>query len=109
MSTAALTVAYAILVGGLLIPILGGLLWRRGTNVGAIAAMAVGTAATLLTMVIMRDIYANEAIYAGLISSIVVYVAGSLLTKPTDPAIMAEWDARNRGETTLTQQESPVD
>ncbi len=40
---AALTVAYDILVGGLLIPILGGLLWRRGTNVGAIAAMAVGT------------------------------------------------------------------
>ena len=32
---AALTVAYDILVGGLLVPILGGLIWRRGTNVGA--------------------------------------------------------------------------
>ena len=51
---AALTVAYDILVGGLLIPILGGLLWRRGTNVGAIAAMAVGTVATLATMIRRR-------------------------------------------------------
>ena len=33
---AALTVAYDILVGGLLVPILGGLVWRRGTNVGAL-------------------------------------------------------------------------
>ena len=56
---AALTVAYDILVGGLLVPILGGLVWRRGTNVGAIAAMAVGTVATLATMTILGDIYAN--------------------------------------------------
>ena len=63
---AALTVAYDILVGGLLVPILGGLLWRRGTNVGAIAAMAVGTVATLATMVVLGDIYANEPIYVGL-------------------------------------------
>ena len=47
---AALTVAYDILVGGLLVPILGGLVWRRGTNVGAVAAMAVGTVATLATI-----------------------------------------------------------
>ena len=40
---AALTVAYDILVGGLLVPILGGLLWRRGTGTGALAAMGVGT------------------------------------------------------------------
>ena len=49
---AALTVAYDILVGGLLVPILGGLIWRRGTNVGAVAAMAVGTVATLATMIV---------------------------------------------------------
>ena len=50
----ALTVAYDILVGGLLVPILGGLVWRRGTNTGALAAMAVGTVATLVTMFIVR-------------------------------------------------------
>jgi len=32
----ALTVAYDILVGGLLVPILGGLVWRRGNNTGAL-------------------------------------------------------------------------
>jgi Na+/proline symporter len=42
------------------------LIWRRGTNVGAIAAMAVGTVATLATMVALGDIFANEPIYVGL-------------------------------------------
>ena len=94
---AALTVAYDILVGGLLVPILGGLVWRRGTNVGAVAAMAVGTVATLATMVVVGDIFANEPIYVGLASGLVVYVVGSLATKPTAPEILAEWDRRSRG------------
>ncbi|GFN04042.1 hypothetical protein Smic_25980 [Streptomyces microflavus] len=38
----ALTVAYNLLVGGLLVPILGGLLWRRGTAAGALSAVCVG-------------------------------------------------------------------
>ena len=96
---AALTVAYDILVGGLLVPILGGLIWRRGTNVGAIAAMAVGTVATLVTM-FATDIFANEPIYVGLVSGLVVYVVGSLMSKPTDPEVLAEWDRRSRGEET---------
>jgi SSS family solute:Na+ symporter len=97
---AALTVAYDILVGGLLVPILGGLVWRRGTNVGAIAAMAVGTVATLATMAILGDIFANEPIYVGLGSGLLVYLIGSLTSKPTDPAVLAEWDRRSSGEAT---------
>src|SRR5690349_16691426 len=97
---AALTVAYDILVGGLLVPILGGLLWRRGTNVGAVAAMAVGTIATLATMMYLGDIYANEPIYVGLATGLVVYLAGSLTSKPTDPDVLAEWDRRSRGQDT---------
>ena len=100
---AALTVAYDILVGGLLIPILGGLLWRRGTNVGAIAAMAVGTVATLATMISVGDIFANEPIYVGLASGLVVFLVGSLLSKPTARDVMAEWDRRSRGEITATE------
>jgi SSS family solute:Na+ symporter len=94
---AALTVAYDILVGGLLVPILGGLLWRRGTNVGALLAMAVGTAGTLITMFVVGDIYANEPIYVGLGLGLLVYVAGSLATTPTSAAVMAEWDRRIAG------------
>ena len=93
---AALTVAYDILVGGLLVPILGGLLWRRGTNVGAIVAMAVGTVATLATMVIVGDIYANEPIYFGLAFGLVAYVVGSLATPRTSPTVLEEWDRRSR-------------
>jgi solute:Na+ symporter, SSS family len=95
---AALTVAYDILVGGLLVPILGGLLWRRGTNMGALLAMAVGTAATLVTMLALGDIYANEPIYVGLGVGLLVYMAGSLLSRPTAPEILAEWDRRSAGE-----------
>ncbi len=104
---AALTVAYDILVGGLLVPILGGLVWRRGTNVGALAAMAVGTVATLATM-FATDIFANEPIYVGLASGLVVYVVGSLISKPTDPEILAEWDRRSRGQETAPVESEPV-
>ena len=93
---AALTVAYDILVGGLLVPILGGLLWRRGTGTGALAAMGVGTVATLVTMVVVGDLYANEPVYVGLATGLVAYVAGSLATRRTDPEVLAEWDARSR-------------
>jgi SSS family solute:Na+ symporter len=93
----ALTVAYDILVGGLLVPILGGLVWRRGSNTGALAAMAVGTVATLVAM-FMFGIEANEPIYWGLASGLVVFVVGSLASKPTDPEVLAEWDRRSRGE-----------
>ena len=93
---AALTVAYDILVGGLLVPIIGGLVWRRGTGTGALAAMGVGTIATLVTMFIVGDLYANEPVYVGLATGLVAYVAGSLATRPTDPEVLAEWDARSR-------------
>ena len=102
---AALTIAYDILVGGLLVAILGGLVWKRGTGVAAAASMAVGSVITLGTMIILEinaevpldGIYANEPIYYGLAASAVVYIAVSLLTKPTDPAVMQNWRRRVAG------------
>ncbi|OLT09342.1 sodium:solute symporter [Pseudonocardia sp. CNS-004] len=94
----ALTIAYDILVGGLLVPILGGLVWRRATIVGAVAAMAVGTVATLATMAVVGDIYSNVPIYVGLTAGLVVFVAGSLASRPTAPDVMAEWDRRSAAE-----------
>ncbi|WP_406029309.1 hypothetical protein OH802_15635 [Nocardioides sp. NBC_00850] len=95
-----LTIAYDILVGGLLVPILGGFVWRRGTGAGAVTAMAAGTAATLATMAIVGDVLANEPVYAGLAVSAVAYVVVSLLTRPTDPAVMREWTDRLAGRET---------
>lgn len=61
----ALTVAYNLLVGGLLVPILGGLLWRRGTAAGALAAVSVGGLAVIGLMA-AYGILANEPVYYGL-------------------------------------------
>jgi solute:Na+ symporter, SSS family len=60
--------------------------------------MAVGTVVTLVTMVLLGDIYANEPIYLGLASGLVVFVVGSLLSRPTAPEVLAEWDRRSRSE-----------
>ncbi|WP_104116931.1 sodium:solute symporter [Arthrobacter sp. B1805] len=103
---AALTIAYDILVGGLLVAILGGLVWRRGNGIGAGASMAAGTLVTLGTMAYLEataenrydGIYANEPIYFGLIVSAMVYVVVSVATRPTDGAVMAAWDRRVAGE-----------
>jgi SSS family solute:Na+ symporter len=103
---AALTIAYDILVGGLLVAILGGLFWKRGTGLAAAASMAVGSIVTLGTMIVLEvnakapldGVFANEPIYFGLVSSAVVYVAVSLLTRPTDPQVMRNWVRRVAGK-----------
>ena len=101
---AALTIAYDILVGGLLVAIIGGMIWKRGTIAGALASIATGTVFTLGTMLVYGDIYANEPVFAGLIGSFVTFVVVSLLTRPTSPEIRAEWERRvnNKRETVLT-------
>ncbi|MEV8143583.1 sodium:solute symporter [Specibacter sp. NPDC078709] len=98
----ALTIAYDILVGGLLVAIIGGLVWKRGTGLGAAWSMAVGCALTLVMLVLYATsiipsadgIYANEPIYFGLIASLLVYVVISLLTPATPAHIRKGWDDR---------------
>ncbi|CAO0830228.1 sodium:solute symporter [Streptomyces microflavus] len=92
----ALTVAYNLLVGGLLVPILGGLLWRRGTAAGALSAVCVGGVAVVGLMA-YYGILANQPIYYGLLSSLAVYVVVSLATPPTDVAVLAAWRERVAG------------
>ena len=95
----ALTVAYNLLVGGLLVPILGGLLWRRGTAAGALASVVVGGIAVIWLMA-TYGILANEPVTYGLLASLAVYVIASLATKPTDPAVLAAWRERLAGRAT---------
>ncbi|MFF7162755.1 sodium:solute symporter [Streptomyces sp. NPDC008086] len=92
----ALTVAYNLLVGGLLVPILGGLLWRRGTAQGALASVVVGGVA-VITLMATHGILANEPVYYGLLSSLAAYIAVSLMTRPTDAAVLAAWRERLAG------------
>ncbi|MFI5549855.1 sodium:solute symporter [Streptomyces sp. NPDC051738] len=92
----ALTVAYNLLVGGLLVPILGGLLWRRGTVQGALASVVVGGVAVIVLMA-THGILANEPVYYGLLLSLAAYLVISLMTKPTDAAVLAAWRERLAG------------
>lgn len=92
----ALTVAYNLLVAGLLVPILGGLLWKRGTAEGALAAIAAG-GLSVVGLMWGYGILANEPIYYGLLTSLAVYVVVSLATKPTDAAVLATWRERLAG------------
>lgn len=94
---AALTVAYDILVGGLLVSILGGFLWRRATGTGALWSMIAGTVVTLGTMVAVGDVLANEPIYFGLAASLLAYVVGSLLTTRTPAEVLDVWTTRLAG------------
>lgn len=93
----ALTVAYNLLVGGLLVPILGGLLWRRGTVQGALAAVTVG-GLSVIGLMWAYGILANEPVYYGLLASLAAYVIVSLATRPTDAAVLANWRARLAGQ-----------
>ncbi|MFE2047225.1 sodium:solute symporter [Streptomyces sp. NPDC059459] len=103
----ALTVAYNLLVGGLLVPILGGLLWKRGTAQGALAAVAVGGLAVVGLMA-GYGILANEPVYYGLLASLAVYVAVSLATRPTDEATLTAWRERLAGRASEPQSEPAV-
>ena len=110
---AALTIAYDILVGGLAVAIIGGIIWRRANITGALSSIVVGTVLTLGWMVYlalvdgqsaMDAILANEPIFAGLIGSLVVFVAVSLATAPTPAAVRAEWERRvNNARTDATE------
>ncbi|MEU3185780.1 sodium:solute symporter [Streptomyces sp. NPDC006923] len=93
----ALTVAYNLLVGGLLVPIIGGLLWRRGTVYGALAAVIVGGGAVIGLMA-AYGILANQPIYYGLLASLAAYLVVSLATEPTDEEVLAAWRRRLAGE-----------
>ncbi|MET7701100.1 sodium:solute symporter [Streptomyces sp. NPDC005485] len=103
----ALTVAYNLLVGGLLVPILGGLLWKRGTAQGALAAVVVGGLAVIGLMA-GYGILANEPVYYGLAASLAVYVAVSLATPATDPALLAAWRERLAGRGACEPVSEPV-
>ncbi|WP_019071139.1 sodium:solute symporter [Streptomyces hokutonensis] len=93
----ALTVAYNLLVGGLLVPILGGLVWKRGNLPGAMASMIAG-GTTVVVLMVTDGLLANEPIYYGLLAGLVAYVAVSLATKPTEESVVQAWHRRLAGE-----------
>ncbi|QTU22362.1 sodium:solute symporter [Pseudomonas protegens] len=82
---AGLSIAYNLLVGGLLVPIMGALLWRRASARGAIACMLTGSL-TVIAFMVRDGILANTPIYYGLGVSLLTFV-GVSLTSRAAPAL----------------------
>ncbi|MEC6408452.1 sodium:solute symporter [Achromobacter xylosoxidans] len=80
----ALTCAYNLLVGGMLVPILGAIWWCRGTTAGAIASMLLGCA-TAIGFMIRDGLAANTPIYASLAVSAVSFIIVSLIGQAAAP------------------------
>lgn len=79
---AAITVAYDLLVGGLLVSIIGAMIWPRGTAKGAVASIALGIA--LVVAVLARcGLDSDLPIYVGLGGSLIAYVVVSLKSDRT--------------------------
>lgn len=84
----ALTLAYNLLVGGILVPLLGAILWPRATTAGALASMLLGSGAAIVFM--LKDgLEANTPIYFSLGVSLVSFVVVSLLTARSQVAARA--------------------
>jgi SSS family solute:Na+ symporter len=79
---AAITVAYDLLVGALFTPVIGAMLWRRGTAVGALASIAVGGLAVVV-LLFARGIDSDAPIYGGLGLSVAAYLIVSVSYRPT--------------------------
>ncbi|MPS99383.1 MAG: sodium:solute symporter [Pseudomonas sp.] len=76
----ALTLAYNLLVGGMLIPLIGAIFWKRATTAGAIASMSLGCATALFFM--FKDgLDANTPIYYSLAVGLVSFVVVSLMSR----------------------------
>jgi len=63
-----------------------------------LASVIVG-GLTVVALMATAGILANEPIYYGLLASLAAYVVVSLLTRPTDEAVLAAWRERLAGRT----------
>jgi SSS family solute:Na+ symporter len=76
----ALTLAYNLLVGGMLIPLIGAIFWKRATTPGAITSMTLGFV-TALVFMFKDGLDANTPIYYSLAVALVSFVGVSLLSR----------------------------
>jgi SSS family solute:Na+ symporter len=74
---AAITVAYDLLVGGLFVPIVGAMMWKRGTAPAALASIIFGSV-LVVVMLALRGLDSDLPIYAGLGGSLAAYLLVSL-------------------------------
>jgi SSS family solute:Na+ symporter len=76
----ALTVAYDLLVGGLLVAVIAAMLWPRASTVAALASIFAGATLVVLFLVVC-GLASDVPIYAGLGGSVLVFVCASFAGK----------------------------
>jgi SSS family solute:Na+ symporter len=103
---AGLTIAYNLLVGGLLVPIVGALFWPRATSRGALAAICAGSLVVVVLMA-SQGLLANGPIYWGLVASAVAFVGVSLATRPDEPRRAAAASATDSPAASLALEPRP--
>lgn len=82
----ALTMAYNLLVGALLVSLIGAIVWKKASTAGAFMSILCGACAVIFFMV-KDGILANSPIYFGLSVSFVVFTAASLLWPDRVPVL----------------------
>jgi SSS family solute:Na+ symporter len=92
----AITICYALLSGCLLVPLMGSLFWKRSTAAAALASMAVSSV-VVVALLFTRGLTSNDPVIYGLLSSLLVFVAVSLLTPAPSPESTAAWERRLNG------------
>jgi solute:Na+ symporter, SSS family len=75
----ALNIAYALLTGGLFVPVLAAFFWRRATSTGVVAAMSASIV-VILAGLSLEGIDAISPILYGIATNLAVLVVVSLLT-----------------------------
>jgi SSS family solute:Na+ symporter len=92
----ALTVAFALLVSGTFVPVVGVLYWRRATGAGALVSMVLGSSVALV-LIFTQGILANSPIIFGLLTSLVAFVVVSLVTSGPSSEELDAWERRMQG------------
>jgi SSS family solute:Na+ symporter len=77
---AALTVAYDLLAGALFVPVIGAILWQRGTSLAALTSITVSGIAVVV-LLFEKGMDSDAPIYVGLGLSLVIFVSMSLMGK----------------------------
>ena len=80
-----LSLAYTMYASGVFVPVIGGLLWKRATREGALAAIIAGSAGGLAGVLGLLDYGGVPEVVVGGACSLVAFVIVSLLTRP-EPA-----------------------
>ncbi|GGE17054.1 3-guanidinopropionate transporter [Marinithermofilum abyssi] len=81
----ALDVAYAFLSGSIFVPVMAAFFWKRATSQGVWLSILVSGAVVLATL-ILKGITSTDPIIYGIVSSLIILVATSLLGAKPQPA-----------------------